>query len=62
MKKLSILAFAMGLIAFTACSEKKAPAPAPAQAEQTVVTDSAFQAAAAGVSRLGNEVVSLEAA
>ena len=48
MKKLSILAFAMGLIAFTACSEKKAPAPAPAQAEQTVVTDSAFQAAAAG--------------
>ena len=44
MKKLSILAFAMGLIAFTACSEKKAPA----QAEQTVVTDSAFQAAAAG--------------
>lgn len=46
MKKLSILAFAMGLIAFTACSEKKAPAPA--QAEQTVVTDSAFQAAAAG--------------
>ena len=48
MKKLSILAFAMGLMAFTACSEKKAPAPAPAQAEQTVVTDSAFQAAAAG--------------
>ena len=46
MKKLSILAFAMSLIAFTACSEKKAPAPA--QAEQTVVTDSAFQAAAAG--------------
>ena len=46
MKKLSILAFALGLIAFTACSEKKAPAPA--QAEQTVVTDSAFQAAAAG--------------
>lgn len=46
MKKLSILAFAMGLIAFTACSEKKAPAQA--QAEQTVVTDSAFQAAAAG--------------
>ena len=45
MKKLSILAFAMGLIAFTACSEKKAPAQAPAQAEQTVVTDSAFQAA-----------------
>lgn len=48
MKKLSILAFAMGLIAFTACSEKKAPAQAPAQTEQTVVTDSAFQAAAAG--------------
>ena len=46
MKKLSILAFALGLIAFTACSEKKAPAPA--QTEQTVVTDSAFQAAAAG--------------
>ena len=44
MKKLSILAFAMGLIAFTACSEKKAPAPAPTQAEQTVVTDSALPA------------------
>ncbi|HBF04724.1 MAG TPA: hypothetical protein DDW28_00925 [Prevotella sp.] len=38
----------MGLLAFTACSEKKATNPAPAQAEQTVVKDSAFQQAAAG--------------
>jgi len=48
MKKLTIAAFAMGLLAFTACSEKKATNPAPAQAEQTVVKDSAFQQAAAG--------------
>nr|WP_297656574.1 hypothetical protein [uncultured Prevotella sp.] len=48
MKKLIIAAFAMGLLAFTACSEKKATNPAPAQAEQTVVKDSAFQQAAAG--------------
>lgn len=48
MKKLTIAAFAMGLLAFTACSEKKAANPAPAQAEQTVVKDSAFQQAAAG--------------
>lgn len=47
MKKLTILAIAMGMVAFTACSEKKA-APVSAQAEQTVVEDSAFQAAAAG--------------
>ncbi len=48
MKKLTIAAFAMGLLAFTACSEKKAANQAPAQAEQTVVEDSAFQQAAAG--------------
>ena len=48
MKKLTIAAFAMGILAFTACSEKKAANPAPAQAEQTVVEDSAFQQAAAG--------------
>ena len=35
MKKLSILAFAMGLIDFTACSEKKAPAQAPAPVSYT---------------------------
>ncbi len=47
MKKLSILAIAMGMLAFTACSEKKAP-QAVQPVEETVVTDSAFQQAAAG--------------
>lgn len=47
MKKILIFTFALGMIAFTSCSEKKAAtAQAPAQAE--VVTDSAFQNAAAG--------------
>ena len=48
MKKLSILAIAMGMLAFTACSEKKAPAQPAQQAEQTVITDSAAQKAIAG--------------
>ncbi len=48
MKKLSILAIAMSMLAFTACSEKKAPAQPAAQAEQTVITDSAAQQAIAG--------------
>lgn len=47
MKKLSILAIAMGMLAFTACSEKKAP-QAVQPVEEAVVTDSAFQQAAAG--------------
>jgi len=47
MKRLAIMAMAMGMLAFTACSEKKTPAPA-AQPEETVVTDSAFQSSAAG--------------
>lgn len=47
MKKLTILAFVMGMVAFTACSEKKAP-QAVQPVEETVVTDSAFQQAAAG--------------
>lgn len=46
MKKILIFTFALGMIAFTSCSEKKATTAAPAQAE--VVTDSAFQNAAAG--------------
>lgn len=49
MKKLTMMAFAMGMLAFTACSEKKAaPAAATAQVNETVITDSAFQQAAAG--------------
>lgn len=49
MKKLTIMAFAMGMLAFTACSEKKTPqAPAEQPAQETVITDSAFQKAAAG--------------
>lgn len=48
MKKLTFMAIAMGLLAFTACSEKKAaPAAAPAT-EEVEITDSAFQKAAAG--------------
>lgn len=44
-----MMAFAMGMLAFTACSEKKAaPATATAQVNETVITDSAFQQAAAG--------------
>lgn len=46
MKKILIFTFALGMIAFTSCSEKKATTAAPAQVE--VVTDSAFQNAAAG--------------
>ena len=32
MKKLTLMAFALGMLAFTACSEKKAAAPAEAAA------------------------------
>lgn len=49
MKKLTFMAIAMGMLAFTACSEKKAaPAAAETTAEVEQVTDSAFQQAAAG--------------
>lgn len=61
MKRLTFMAIAMGMLAFTACSEKKA-APAPAaQPEETVVTDSAFQKSAAGdyKSADGNRVITL---
>lgn len=65
MKKLTLMAFAMGMLAFTACSEKKAAAPAEAAApvEEEVVTDSAFQAAAAGdyKSADGKRVITLNA-
>lgn len=47
MKKLTLMAIAMGMLAFSACSDKKA-APAAAPVEETVVTDSAFQQQAAG--------------
>ena len=58
------MAFAMGMLAFTACSEKKAAAPAEAAAPvEEVVTDSAFQAAAAGdyKSADGKRVITLNA-
>ena len=48
MKKLTILALAMGVLAFTACSEKKAPQAPQKPAEEEVIKDSAFQQAAAG--------------
>mgnify|MGYP000399372896 CR=1 FL=1 len=39
MKKLTLMAFALGMLAFTACSEKKAAAPAEAAAPvEEVVT------------------------
>lgn len=48
MKKLTFLAIAMGMLAFTACSEKKTQPAAAQQPEKAVVTDSAFQKAASG--------------
>lgn len=48
MKKLTFMAIAMGMLLFAACSEKKAQPAAAQQPEQTVVTDSVFQQAAAG--------------
>lgn len=48
MKKLSIVALALGLLAITACNNKKEEAIAPAQAEVEVITDSAFQEKVAG--------------
>ena len=48
MKKLTIVALGLGLLAVTACNNKKAETPAPAPAEQEVIKDSAFQKAAAG--------------
>ena len=48
MKKVTILAFAMGLLAITACNNKKEAKQAATPTEQTVVTDSAFQKSAAG--------------
>lgn len=47
MKKLTMMAIAMGMLAFTACTEKKTAAAPAAQVEE-VVTDSAFQQAVAG--------------
>ena len=64
MKKLTMMAFAMGMLAFTACSEKKTAAPAAEGAPvEEVVTDSAFQAAAAGdyKSADGERVITLNA-
>lgn len=49
MKKLTFMAIAMSMLAFTACSEKKAaPAETPTTTEVEEIKDSTFQAAAAG--------------
>lgn len=49
MKKLSILALGLGLLAITACNNKKAETAAPAaQPVEEVITDSAYQQKAAG--------------
>ena len=48
MKKLSIVALALGLLTITACNNKKEEAKAPAKAEVEVITDSAFQEKVAG--------------
>lgn len=47
MKKLTFMAIAMCMLAFTACDQKKAPAAQPA-AEVEAITDSAYQQAIAG--------------
>lgn len=46
MKKILLFAFAVGMITFTSCNKKSTPKEAPVKAE--VVTDSAYQNAAAG--------------
>ena len=48
MKKVTILAFVMGLLAVTACNNKKEAKQTATSIEQTVVTDTAFQKSAAG--------------
>lgn len=48
MKKLTIAAIAMGVLTFTACSEKKSANHPSTKVEETVVKDSAFQQAASG--------------
>ena len=59
---MTFMAIAMGLLAFTACSEKKAPATPVAQTEE-IVKDSAFQQAAAGEykSADGKRIINLNA-
>lgn len=48
MKKITIMAIAMGMLTIVSCSEKKAPQAPQQPAQEEVVTDSAFQQAAAG--------------
>lgn len=50
MKKLTIMAIALGALTFAACSEKKTQEPAqqPTEVKEAVITDSAFQQKAAG--------------
>lgn len=48
MKKLSIVALALGLLTITACNNKKAETAAPAQAEVEVIKDSVYQEKVAG--------------
>jgi len=62
MKKVTFMAIAMGMLAFTACSEKKTQEAAKQPAEvETVITDSAFQKKAAGDYKTpdGKEVITL---
>lgn len=63
MKKSMIVAFGLGLLTIVSCNSKKADAPAAAPAEKEVVTDSAFQASAAGdyKSLDGKTVITLNA-
>lgn len=48
MKKITILAFAMGLLAITSCNDKKEKKQEAVPMEQSSVTDSIFQKSAAG--------------
>lgn len=61
MKKLTFMAIAMGMLALAACSEKKTQSATEQLPEKTIVTDSAFQQAAAGdyKSADGKRIISL---
>lgn len=48
MKKITFLAFAVGILTITACNSKKESKTEVVPAEQTAVSDSAFQKAALG--------------
>ena len=62
MKKVTFVAIAMGMLAFTACSEKKTQeAPQQPTEVETQVTDTAFQQKAAGAYKTpdGERVITL---